>query len=75
MNEKKSDDVQKAWYGEEAEFFSRKETALLLGVKPQTLAVWAMKNIGPAPTKIGKRSVRYRRDILEAYISKNTMPR
>ena len=53
---------------------SREEAAEMLGVQSNTLAVWAMKGIGPAPTKIGTRSM-YRRSVLDAYISKNTMPR
>jgi len=53
---------------------SREAAAEMLGVQPNTLAVWAMKGTGPAPTKIGTRSM-YRRSVLDAYISKNTMPR
>jgi hypothetical protein len=53
---------------------SREAAAETLGVQPNTLAVWAMKGTGPAPTKIGTRSM-YRRSVLDAYISKNTMPR
>lgn len=53
---------------------SRIEAADLLGIKVNTLAVWATKGIGPAPTKIG-RCVRYRLDVLEVYISEHTMPR
>ena len=53
---------------------SREEASEMLGVQPNTLAVWAMKGTGPAPTKIGTKSM-YRRSVLDAYISKNTMPR
>ena len=53
---------------------SREDAAETLGVQPNTLAVWAMKGTGPAPTKIGTKSM-YRRSVLDAYISKNTMPR
>lgn len=53
---------------------SREEAAEMLGIMPNTLAVWAMKGIGPAPTKIGTKSM-YRRSVLEAYINENTMPR
>jgi len=52
----------------------RKTAAEYLKIKPQTLAVWAVKGIGPAPTKIGSR-VFYRRDILEAYVIGQTAPR
>ena len=53
---------------------SREAAAETLGVQPNTLAVWAMKGTGPAPTKIGTKSM-YRQSVLAAYISKNTMPR
>jgi hypothetical protein len=53
---------------------TRKEAALYLGIKENTLAVWAMKGHGPAPTKIGRRSM-YRRTVLEQFIKDNTMPR
>ena len=53
---------------------SREETAEMLGVKSNTLAVWAMEGKGPAPTKIGTKSM-YRQSVLEAYIIVNTMPR
>ncbi len=53
---------------------SRKEAANLLKMKENTLATWATKGIGPAPTKIGN-SVRYRWTVLEQYIIDNTMPR
>jgi len=53
---------------------TEKEAANKLGLKPNTLAVWRVRSTGPAPTLIG-RSVRYRQDVLEAYIIKSTMPR
>ena len=56
------------------ELLTRKDAAKFLGLKENTLAVWATKSIGPAPTKICG-CVRYRRSLLEAFISKNTMPR
>ncbi len=54
--------------------FSREEAAELLGVKSNTLACWAMTGKGPAPTKVGTKSM-YRQSLLENYISENTMPR
>lgn len=60
--------------GQKTILLSRIEAADLLGVKVNTLAVWAMKGIGPAPTKIG-RCVKYRLDILADFITNNTMPR
>jgi predicted DNA-binding transcriptional regulator AlpA len=56
------------------ELLSRKETAKILGVAENTLAVWAMQGRGPAPTKLGRRSL-YRRSIINQYINDNTMPR
>ena len=35
---------------------SREAAAETLGVQPNTLAVWAMKGTGPAPTKGGTRA-------------------
>jgi len=46
---------------------TRREAAELLGVEPQTLAVWAHYRRGPAFVKVG-RSVRYRVADLEAFI-------
>ena len=56
------------------ELLTRVEAAAYLQVKPNTLAVWAMKGKGPAPTKLGS-STRYRRSVLDQFINDNTMPR
>ncbi|MDA3971255.1 MAG: helix-turn-helix domain-containing protein [Desulfobulbaceae bacterium] len=56
------------------ELYPRKEAAKILKVKENTLAVWAMTGRGPAPTKIGTRSM-YRRSVLDQFIKDNTMPR
>ena len=56
------------------ELLSRKEAAKILGVAENTLAVWAMQGRGPAPTKLGRRSL-YRKSILLEYIQENTVPR
>ncbi len=58
----------------EPKLYSRKEAAEFLGVQEQTLAVWAMDGRGPAPTKIGTRSM-YRHSILLQFIEENTVPR
>lgn len=58
----------------EDDLMSRPEAGKILGVKDNTLAVWAMKGTGPAPIKIGS-CVRYRRSELERFINENTMPR
>ncbi len=46
---------------------TRREAAELLGIEPQTLAVWSCRGIGPAFIKVG-RSVRYRLSDLEKFI-------
>ncbi len=56
------------------ELLPRKVAAQTLNVKVNTMAVWAMKGLGPAPTKIGTRSM-YRRSVLDKYIEDQTMPR
>ena len=56
------------------ELLSREEASQLLGVKVNTMAVWAMKGLPPAPTKIGS-CVRYKRSELERFINENTLPR
>lgn len=61
-------------YTNEPKLYSRKEAAEFLGVQEQTLAVWAMDGRGPAPTKIGTRSM-YRHSILQQFIEENTMAR
>ena len=59
---------------EEDQLLSREKAAEMLGIKPNTLAVWSTKGTGPAPTKVGSKSM-YRKSVLDAYISENTMPR
>ncbi len=58
----------------ESKLLSRKQAAEILGVREQTLSVWAMDGRGPAPTKIGTKSM-YRHSILQEFIKQNTMPR
>lgn len=48
--------------------FKAKETAEYLGVSEQALAHMRFRGVGPKPTIIGERSVRYREDDLLAYI-------
>lgn len=51
---------------------SREETAAYVGVRPQTLAVWASNKRYNLPfIKIG-RCVRYRLSDIEVFISRNT---
>jgi hypothetical protein len=61
-------------HADEDKLLSREEAAEILGIQSNTLAVWAMKCIGPAPTKIGTKSMYSRKNLAE-YISKNTMSR
>lgn len=58
----------------ETELLTRRQAASFLGIKENTLAVWSVKGIGPAPSKICG-CVRYQRSELEVFVSKNTMPR
>ena len=59
---------------DEDKLLTREEAAKMLGVKSNTLAVWAMKGVNVAPTKIGSRAM-YRLSVLETFINNNTMPR
>jgi len=68
------EEMSRAWVQKEGILLNRKEASLILGVKENTLATWAMKGTGPATTKIGRR-VMYSSAILEKYIQENTMPR
>jgi len=61
-------------FTDESGVLTRKEAADFLKIKPQTLACWATKGFGPAPTKLG-RSVRYQMSELINFIKKNTAPR
>lgn len=52
---------------------SRKEAAAILGIEPNTLAVWACTGRHKLPyVKIG-RYVKYRLEDLNAFIDKNTV--
>jgi hypothetical protein len=48
------------------------EAATFLKVKPQTLALWRHKSIGPRFIKVGK-CVRYRMDDLLTYLDQRTV--
>jgi hypothetical protein len=51
-----------------AELIDADEVAMMLDVKPQTLATWRSQNRGPEYFKIG-RGIRYRRGGIGAYIA------
>lgn len=47
---------------------SAKEAATLLGLSPQTLAVWRLRGAGPAFCKLGSRCL-YAPDEIERWVS------
>ena len=47
---------------------NRKSTARYIGVAEQTLAVWAVRGVGPRPIRIGGR-VFYRKGEVDRFIS------
>ncbi len=49
---------------------TRQEAATMLGLRPQTLAVWAMTGRNLPYVKLGRKVVRYRREDVEAFIDK-----
>ena len=49
---------------------TEKQTARILQVKPQTLATWRTKSLGPSYIKLGS-SIRYKRQSLLEYIANN----
>ena len=51
------------------EMLSRNEAAELLGIRPQTLAVWASAKRGGPPYVKLNRTVRYRREDVEQYVA------
>jgi len=51
---------------------TRKEAADLLGLKPQTLAKWAMTGQHLPVIRIGKKAVRYCSEEIESFIKRNT---
>jgi len=53
---------------------TRPEAAVFLGIKPQTLAVWAMSGKHVPIVKVGARSVRYRESDLREFLERQTIP-
>jgi len=49
---------------------TEKQTARILQVKPQTLATWRTKSLGPSYIKLGS-SIRYKRQSILEYIANN----
>lgn len=55
-----------------SELLTAEETARLLGVKPQSLAVWRLHGENLPFVKVG-RLVRYRRSDIEAWLAAQTV--
>ena len=55
-----------------ADLLDEKESSALLNVAVQTLRNWRWKGEGPRYTKLGKRTVRYRRADLDAFVEAGT---
>jgi excisionase family DNA binding protein len=56
------------------ELLTRQQAAELLGVRPQTLAVWASTKRYDLPVvKVGRNIVRYRRRDVEAFLARHTI--
>lgn len=53
---------------------TRREAAVFLRLKPQTLAVWATRGNGPKVCKVGRKAL-YRLNDLQEYIISCTTPR
>lgn len=53
---------------------TRRQAADFLGLKPQTLACWAMDGLHLPVVKVGARSVRYRLSDLERFLTERTKP-
>lgn len=51
-----------------------KELSLEINVAIATLRNWRSKGEGPAFVKLGKRSVRYKRSAIDAFIAKGSKP-
>lgn len=54
------------------QLFTRREAAKYLGLRPQTLAKWAMDGSNVPFIRVG-RSVRYRRSDLEEFLRRRTV--
>ena len=53
---------------------TREQAAEFIGMRPQTLACWAMTGKNLPVVKVSARAVRYRLADLEAFISRRTVP-
>ena len=59
--------------GDGDKLMTRQEAAAFLGLRPQTLATWAMTGKHLPLVKLGK-SVRYKLCDVQAFIEKQTVP-
>lgn len=58
--------------GNATQLLTRQQAADLLGIRPQTLAKWALEKSQRLPFVRVGRAVRYRLADIEAFISENT---
>jgi excisionase family DNA binding protein len=55
---------------QEKELLTTGEVAEMLGVKKKLLEQWRWHKKGPGYCKIGKRIVRYRREVIDEFLKK-----
>lgn len=60
--------------GSDAGLLDRRQAAAYLGVTPHTLAIWACTQRYPLPYVRVGRLAKYRKEDLDAFIDKNTIP-
>jgi predicted DNA-binding transcriptional regulator AlpA len=53
---------------------TRQQAAELLGLRPQTLAAWALTGKNLPVVKLGEKAVRYRLSDVQAFIDKSVVP-
>ena len=59
---------------DDGELLDRQEAAVLLNISPRTLDRWALLREGPPRVQLGRKTIRYRRASLEAWlISRETV--
>jgi hypothetical protein len=61
-------------YENQDPLYTRQEAADYLRIKINTLSIWCTEGRGPAPSKLGSRTL-YRKSALDEFITKNTLPR
>ena len=56
------------------QLLTREQAAEFIGMRPQTLACWAMSGKNLPIVKVSARAVRYRLADLEAFLDRRTIP-